>query len=166
MPGPTPQGAPQGGTPQAQGGSPAQQGGPSGGGIKSPSTPKSPTETLEENVIEVGKGNKWAKDLKSATRTKADDKIKKDNPDIVDEYPIGEAFSEKAENVADLLIVDIDNLTAGRTIVSLAGATAPLYGVALTKKTIEAIVDEGFLVTKTNTDKRFTIENGALVIPS
>ena len=34
------------------------------------------------------------------------------------------------------------------------------------KKTIEAIVDEGFLVTKTNTNKRFTIENGALVIPS
>lgn len=158
-------GAPQAPGPKAQSPTPQPPTPPQGGGIKSSSTPKSPTETLEDDVIVVGKDNKWAKDLKEATVVKAQDSIKKDNF-IVDEYPIGKAFSEKAENASDLIFVDIDNKGAGVTILAIPGATAPLYSVALTRATIQKVVEEGFIVKKTNTDKFITIENGNLNIPS
>lgn len=158
-------GAPQAPGPKAQSPTPQPVSPPAGGGIKSSSTPKSPTEEMEDTTIVVGKDNRWAKDLKEATYTKAQNSIKKDNF-IVDEYPIGKAFSEKSTTPNDLIRVDIDNRGAGITILAIPGATAPLYSVALTRATIQKVIEEGFIVKKTNTDKFITMKNGNLEIPN
>lgn len=158
-------GAPQAPGPKAQSPTPQPVSPPAGGGIKSSSTPKSPTEEMEDTTIVVGKNNRWAKDLKEAPITKAQDSIKKDNF-IVDEYPIGKAFSEMSTTPNDLIRVDIDNRGAGTVILSIPGATAPLYGVALSRETIQKVVEEGFIVRKTNTDKFITMKNGNLEIPN
>lgn len=116
--------------------------------------------------LTAGKDDTWSKDLKSAPKSALSEDFKKDNPYVTEGNHTGEYYSEKAKNPGDLIRVDIDNVSAGYTINTLPGATAPLYNVALTKATIEKIVLEGFRVCKANTQKVIEYKNKELVIPS